>query len=128
MKLAGRSDLTMFTIIGTLLTALSIYSYSERPSPPEKISVYFTAPIVSVACVITLIYFIKVKSIPAHIINGFVLLAIAGALLRIQPNPLKDERLYWRRHNKGRRINIGFLDIFRRNKPPANGEQRVTSK
>ncbi|HJW86481.1 MAG TPA: hypothetical protein VJ440_07605 [Candidatus Brocadiaceae bacterium] len=90
----------ILTLLGTLFTALSIYFYSERPSPPEKISVYFTAPVISIACLGTLVYFLKTGTVSSHIVNGFALLAIAGALLRVQPNPLMDERLYWRRTTK----------------------------
>jgi hypothetical protein len=87
---------TIFTLVGTIFMALSIYFYSVKPTPPEKISIYVTAPIVTAACLGTLIYFLKVGSIPAHVLNGFALLAIAGALLRIQPHPVKDEMLYWK--------------------------------
>lgn len=87
---------TILTISGTLCTALSIYFYSDKPTPPEKISIYVTAPIVSTACVIAIWHFVRTGSMPPHILNGFALLAIAGALLRIHPHPLKDERIYWK--------------------------------
>ena len=82
------------TIVGTFLTAISIYFYSDTNHPPEKISVYITAPIVILGCLAALGALIKIGSLPDTMINGFALLAISGALLRLQPNPLHDERIY----------------------------------
>lgn len=84
------------TLLGTIATALSVYFYSNgTTSPPERLSVYFTAPAIILSCIVALIFFIKYGTIPVNIINGFALLAIAGALLRIQSNPAKDKKLFW---------------------------------
>lgn len=69
-------------------------------TPPEKLSVFLWSPIILFMCVIAIIYFFKHGSLPANTVNGFALLAIAGALFRIQLYPLKDGRLFWER--KGR--------------------------
>lgn len=82
---------TLFTLIGVMLTSLSIYFYSEKPSPPEKI----VAPVVIISSLISIFTLFKTNTLPANIVSGFALLAIAGALLRIHTNPLKDDRLYW---------------------------------
>ena len=97
----------ILVLAGTMLTALSIYFYSERPTPPENISVYFVAPIVIGSCVVAIMYVVTGTSIPAHMLNGFAVLAISGSILRIQSNPLKDERVYWRRVKKERSPTIG---------------------
>lgn len=84
----------IFTFLGVILTALSAYFYTEKPKPPEKISIYFVAPSIIISCGVAIYFFIKNGSLPTNISNGFALLAIAGALLRIHTNPIQDERLY----------------------------------
>lgn len=79
---------TYTTLIGTALTASSIY-FPSNPRPPEIISLYLTAPIVILAVLIVfcLMWFRRLP-IPPHIINGFSILAIAGALNRLVPTKL----------------------------------------
>ncbi len=72
------------TILGTLITALSIYFYKPFLYPPERFSKFISAPIVIVFCVIAEIYLITKGEIPPVIVNGFALLAISGGLFRIQ--------------------------------------------
>lgn len=38
---------SILTLIGTIFTAASIYFYSENTTPPEKISIFITAPIIN---------------------------------------------------------------------------------
>ena len=85
------------TITGTLLAAISIYLYPEISSPLEKVSIYVTAPIVIMLCFAGVFVLIKFGTLPNTMLNGFALLAIAGALLRLQPNPYNDERIYHKR-------------------------------
>jgi hypothetical protein len=92
---------TLFTLIGTICTAASIYFYTEKMTPPEKLSVYLWSPIILFMCVVAMIYLLKNGSLPANTVNGFALLAIAGALFRIQPHPLKDSSiLFWERKRR----------------------------
>jgi uncharacterized membrane protein len=91
---------TLLTLLGTICTAASIYFYSEKMTPPEKMSVIVFSPIILFMCVVVMIYFLKNGSLPVNTINGFALLAIVGALFRIQPHPLKDSRLFWERKRR----------------------------
>jgi hypothetical protein len=76
------------TLVGALITTVSIYVYTPRTTPPEWISKWITAPLIGCSCVISIGVLIKEGSIPANIVNGYAILAIAGALLRIQPHPM----------------------------------------
>jgi hypothetical protein len=87
---------TLLTLIGTLFTVGSIYYFPSKTTAPEKISVLYTAPTVLLMCLIAIVYFFKKKGVlPANIANGFAILALAGSLLRTQPNPSKDSTIYW---------------------------------
>jgi hypothetical protein len=89
---------TFLTLIGTFCTAGSIYLYSDKQNtPPEKLSVFLTAPIILIMCGCAMLYFVKNGSLPSNTVNGFSMLAIGGALLRAQPNPSKDNEIYWRK-------------------------------
>ena len=85
---------SLLTLLGTLCTIVSIYFYTERTTQPEWMSKYITAPVIGVACVITLYILYIDGSVPANVVNGFAILAIAGSLLRIQPHPMRDEWLF----------------------------------
>jgi hypothetical protein len=87
---------TLLTLIGTLFTVGSIYYFPGRTTPPEKISVLYTAPTVLIICSIAIGYFVKTKGVlPANIVNGLAILALVGSLLRTQPNPSQDSTIYW---------------------------------
>jgi surface polysaccharide O-acyltransferase-like enzyme len=88
---------TLLTLLGTICTAVSIYFYSEQMAPPEKMSAFVTAPIIIGACLLAIVYFFWAGHLPGQIVNGFALIAIAGALLRFQPHPVKDSNLFWSR-------------------------------
>jgi hypothetical protein len=89
---------TFLTLVGTFCTAGSIYLYSDSQNkPPEKLSVFVTAPIILTMCSFAMFYLLKNGSLPANTVNGFSLLAIGGALLRAQPNPSEDNKIYWKR-------------------------------
>jgi hypothetical protein len=81
---------TLLTLLGTIFTSASIYFYSEKMTPPEKMSKMVFAPIILFMCGVAIVYFLKNGSLPVNAVNGFSLLAIVGALFRIQPHPLKD--------------------------------------
>jgi hypothetical protein len=76
------------TLIGTILTAASIYFPPNIIRPPEPLSIWITAPAVIVAVIITFCCEWSGTSIPPHVINGFSILAIAGALNRLVPEKL----------------------------------------
>jgi drug/metabolite transporter (DMT)-like permease len=75
------------TLIGTAVTAASIY-LPKNDRPPESLSFWLTAPAVIVAVLFTFYYQWSHNSIPPHVINGFSILAIAGALNRLIPEKL----------------------------------------
>ncbi|MBU1319049.1 MAG: hypothetical protein KKH67_07620 [candidate division Zixibacteria bacterium] len=71
------------TLIGVGLTAVVIYM-PINVRPPEKLSLYFTAPIVIVGVLIALGYSVlHRKQLPPHVLSGFALLGISGALFRL---------------------------------------------
>lgn len=76
----------ILTIVGVIMTALSIY-LPQNPKPPEHFSKAYSAPIVTLCAIVALVYLIFSGRISSHIVNGFALLAIAGGLFRIQGNP-----------------------------------------
>jgi drug/metabolite transporter (DMT)-like permease len=77
----------LLTILGTLVTAASIYVPYSAVHPPWPESRFLASPIVIVACIIALWFLVRDKKLPPMLVNGFALLAIAGALKRIFPNP-----------------------------------------
>jgi hypothetical protein len=84
------------TMCGTFLTILlSVYYYSVPSTPPEVVTVYISAPLIMCACAIAIICLVVKRSIPHNIVNAFAIIAIAAALLRFQPNPIKDRRYFW---------------------------------
>jgi len=76
-------------LLGTALTAASIYFYGIAPPPPAVISKRFIAPVILVASVVT-IFYVWTKGVPEVIVNGFVILGLAGGLVRIVPRPRPD--------------------------------------
>lgn len=82
------------TLVGALFTIVSVYFYTPRTTPPEWLSVWITAPILGAACIVTLAKLIAHGSISANVVNGFAILAISGALFRIQPHPLHADFLF----------------------------------
>lgn len=77
---------SLLTFLGVLVTAGSIYLKSWIPSRPDPASTVLTAPVAMIACMVAIIILFWQGSIPANVVNGFALLGLAGALLRIQPN------------------------------------------
>ncbi len=77
---------SLLTFVGVLVTAGSIYLKSWVPSQPDPASTHLTAPIAMIACLVAIIVLFTRGSIPANVVNGFALIGLAGALLRIQPN------------------------------------------
>lgn len=74
-------------VFGVLLAGCSIYVEAEHPTRPEKISKYFTAPILILGCLVVLAVIWQRRKISPAIINGLVMIGIAACLLRLQPNP-----------------------------------------
>ena len=76
----------ILTLIGTLLTAATVY-FPTHSRPPWKHSRDFYARIVIGACIVAIIALCKIGTLPPVMINGFSMLAIAGALKRAIPYP-----------------------------------------
>lgn len=77
---------SLLTFVGVLVTAGSIYLKSWVPSRPDPASTRFTAPFAIIACLMAILVLLWRGSIPTNVVNGFALIGLAGALLRIQPN------------------------------------------
>jgi len=72
------------TIIGAVIAALSVYIYKPSQHKLERFSLYVSAPLVIICGIIVLFLLCIYGWIPSVIVNGFALLGISGALLRIQ--------------------------------------------
>lgn len=79
----------LMTFVGVIVTAASIYFYTDKTTKPSPEARWGTAPIVIVGCLICIYFLFSKGGVPAHIVNGFALLGISGGLKRIQPNPQK---------------------------------------
>ena len=77
---------SLLTLVGTVLMAGTVYIWSRQPHPPEKFSLYVSAPIVIATAVIAIFFLLWKQQLPTSVVNGFALLAMAGALFRIQPH------------------------------------------
>jgi surface polysaccharide O-acyltransferase-like enzyme len=75
------------TILGTAVVAFSIYFDAQTAPPPEDMSFFIAAPLVIVACAAALLVLWSKGTLPVTIVNGIAMVGLAGALLRIQPNP-----------------------------------------
>lgn len=70
------------TFIAVLFTAISIY-FPANPREPDKIS-YFTALVVIIMTLIAIIYSIRKRTVLSiHIVNGFAIIGLSGALFRL---------------------------------------------
>jgi hypothetical protein len=94
-RLANSISITL-TLFSAMVTAGSVYFYNEKPNPPEKVSVYFAAPLIILMCFIAMFVYIRTRALPANVVNGFALMAIAGALYRLHINPVNDRRAFWK--------------------------------
>ena len=77
---------SFLTILGALITSLSVYIWKKQPDRPEKFSLYISAPIVALSSILAIILLFIYGKLPISIVNGFAMLAISGALFRIQPH------------------------------------------
>ena len=73
------------TLLGTITTAASVFFYRPTVTPPEPMS-FVVAPIVILASLFALAM-VWWAGLPTTVVNGFAIVGMAGALLRIQPNP-----------------------------------------
>lgn len=71
------------TIIGTMLTAASIYFYDIHPRPPKRISKTVVAPVAVIGCLLALASMHYITLSPVSV-NGFAIVGLAGALFRIR--------------------------------------------
>jgi hypothetical protein len=75
---------SLFTLIGTLVTAISIYFYRPQSHRPERFSLFISAPLVIICSILAIIVLVKNGSLPQVVVNVFALLGISGGLFRIQ--------------------------------------------
>ena len=75
------------TLIGTIITAASVYVPMETVRRPWLLSKRMYAPMVIVACLVALAGLVTRGHLPPVMVNGFALLAIAGGLKRMLPYP-----------------------------------------
>lgn len=73
------------TLIATAMTAASVFLYGMPPEP-TPIGKRFMAPLVLLAVSVAL-YCVWTIGIPQVVVNGFSVLGLAGALMRIVPRP-----------------------------------------
>jgi hypothetical protein len=74
----------ILTIVATAMVAASIYFFSPHTRHPELASRYIYSPVTILACVIALasLYW---RPLSIVTLNGFAMLGLAGALLRLYP-------------------------------------------
>ncbi len=72
-------------LIGFAAVVISIY-FPQNPTPPKRLSKYFTAPVIltMIACAFIVMFYTK-KPIPDSISIGFSLAAIFSGLMRLFP-------------------------------------------
>jgi hypothetical protein len=75
------------TVLGTSVVAVSVYFWGHNETPPEPMSRYITAPLVIGGSGVALGMLCLNGALPVVVVNGFAIVGLAGALLRIQPNP-----------------------------------------
>jgi multisubunit Na+/H+ antiporter MnhB subunit len=72
----------ILTLVGVLLTAVSIYG-EPNLRPPDSFSRHISAPLVILATAFTMwLILFSIVTVPAHVVNGFALLGLAGGLFR----------------------------------------------
>jgi hypothetical protein len=74
------------TLIGAAMTAASIYLHGAPVPPPTPLSKVMISPFVVLFAIVAL-YYAWVGTVSPIIINGFSVLGLAGALLRVVPRP-----------------------------------------
>ncbi len=77
---------SLFTLVGTVLTAGTVYVWARQPHPPERFSLYISAPLVIAGAIVAIGFLFWRQHLPISVVNGFAMLAMAGALFRIQPH------------------------------------------
>ena len=77
------------TLLGVIVTCLTVYMYKGNPHPPEKFSKFVSAPIVIIACFVAGWIYATKGSLPNLVINGLAMLGFAGAFFRIQTSTIE---------------------------------------
>ncbi len=74
---------TITTLIAVFFTVVSIY-FPINVRKPDPLSLYFTAPIVIIAVFVAVVYTLYSRTVlPVHLVSGFAILGLSGALFRI---------------------------------------------
>lgn len=74
----------LLALIGTILVVFSAY-YSSNGRRADMHSRYFVAPLIMLLVLFTFFLWFGGKELPAHIFNGFSMIAIACSVLRGLP-------------------------------------------
>jgi hypothetical protein len=82
LESAADATSVVSTLFGTGLTASSVW-FPENKRPPDEFSKRIAAPLVITGTVFVLYIYIRAVSIPIHIVNGFAVLGLSGALFRL---------------------------------------------
>ena len=83
---------SLLTLVGTTLTAASVYFHSSRARAPWHHSRYVASPIVIVGTVIAIVILVKSGDLSQVAVSGFGMLAIAGGLKRLLAYPAEANR------------------------------------
>jgi hypothetical protein len=76
------------TILGTVVVALSVYFFgTSAAAAPEAVLKFVLSPLIILLSFAALIALLLIGRLPIVVVNGFAILGLAGALLRIQPDP-----------------------------------------
>jgi hypothetical protein len=70
------------TLLGTGLTAASVW-FPENKRPPDELSKRIAAPLVIAGAILVSYLYFSGIIIPIHVINGFAVLGLTGALFRL---------------------------------------------
>lgn len=84
---------SLLTLIGTALTAASVYFHSSKPRAPWRHSKYVASPIVIVASVAAIAILIMSGQLSQVSVSGFGMLAIAGGLKRLLAYPAESSEV-----------------------------------
>jgi hypothetical protein len=84
---------TLLTLLGTLLTVLSIYLPTSKMRPPFRHSKTTVGPIVIAIVLTCLVELLVRRQLPMVLVSGIGLLGISGVLKRMLPYPQDPEAL-----------------------------------
>lgn len=84
---------SLLTLIGTALTAASVYFHSSKPRAPWRHSKYVASPIVIFSSVAAIAILLVSGQLSQVSVSGFGMLAIAGGLKRLLTYPAESSEV-----------------------------------